>query len=45
MSLWFRRKDKQGRVHYFSISIPLMVIVALVGMGIALLLALLQRLL
>ena len=42
MSLWFRRKDKQGRVHYLSVSVPLMVIISIVGLVVSLIMALLQ---
>ncbi len=25
MSLWFRRKDQQGRGHFYSVSIPFLI--------------------
>jgi hypothetical protein len=45
MSFWFRRKDKQGRVHYYSVNVSVMVVIAVVGILIALPLPVLQRLL
>ena len=43
MSLWFQRKDKSGRTHYYSISVPLLFCVALlIGIAVAILLPLLQ---
>ena len=44
MSFWFRRKDEQGRLHYFSVTIPLIVVVAILGLLLAFFLPLLQRL-
>ena len=40
MSVWLHWKDQQGRIHYLSVSVPLMVIVAIWGMMIALMLPL-----
>ena len=37
MSFWFRRKDAQGHTHYFSVSAPLLVIVAVIGILVTLL--------
>lgn len=42
MSLWFRRKDKQGRVHLYGIDISYLVVVAIFGVAFAFLLPLLQ---
>ena len=36
MSFWFRQKDAEGRTHYFSVSAPLLVCIAIVGMLLAL---------
>jgi len=41
MSLWLRRKSKQGRVHHYSVSFPLTVI-AVIGVLMAILFPLLQ---
>jgi hypothetical protein len=43
MSLWFRKRDKQGRLHYFSVNIPLLLVVAVIGILLALLLPVLAR--
>ena len=42
MSFWFRRKDKQGRLHYFSVTIPLLAVIALLGPLLAFFLPVLQ---
>jgi hypothetical protein len=44
MSLWFRKRDKQGRLYYFSVDIPLLFVVAVIGILVALLLPVLARL-
>jgi len=43
MSFWFLRKNKDGRRHYLSISVPLFPVVALLGLIVALLMPLLAR--
>jgi hypothetical protein len=43
MSFWFLRKNTGGRRHYFSVSVLLMPIIALVGLILALLLPLIAR--
>ncbi len=35
MSFWFRRRDKSGRTHYYSISVPLLFVFALIGLAVA----------
>ena len=35
MSFWIHRKDKAGRIHYVSVSIPVFLVVALLGMLLA----------
>ena len=42
MSLWFRTRDKNGTVHHVSIPFDPLVYIAFVGIGVALLLPLLQ---
>ncbi len=42
MSLWFQRKDKSGRTHYYSVSVPLFFVVALIGIAVTILLPLIQ---
>jgi hypothetical protein len=42
MSFWFRRKDKQGRLHYFSVTIPLLVVVVVFGVLLAYLMPAMQ---
>jgi hypothetical protein len=43
MSLWFRKRDKQGRLYYFSVNIPFLFAVAVMGILLALLLPVLAR--
>jgi len=42
MSLWFRRRDKQGAVHWYSVSVPWLPVVAIIGLALALLLTLFE---
>jgi len=42
MSFWFRKRDKEGRVHYFSVTIPFLVAVVLFGILVAFFLPWLQ---
>ena len=36
MSFWFRRKGKQGRMHDYSINVSLLVVIAMLGIALAL---------
>lgn len=40
MSLWFRRRDKQGTVHWYSVGVPWSLMVLVVAVALALLLSL-----
>lgn len=40
MSFWFRRRDKEGRVHWYAVDVPLLVVITLIGIVTALLLSL-----
>ena len=42
MSFWFHRKDKQGRMQMYSVSVPTLAFVAIIGFALAFLLPLLQ---
>lgn len=42
MSIWLRRKDKEGRVYYVSIGVNLVAIIAIVGLLLALMLPLVR---
>jgi len=44
MSLWFRRRDKQGTVHWYSVGVPWLSIVLTITVALAILLSLLQGL-
>ena len=40
MSLWIPRRDADGRLHYYSVNVPLLPLVAVLGMCLVLLLEL-----
>ena len=42
MSLWFRRRDKQGRVHWYLVGVPWVLVIVVIGLAIALLLPLFE---
>ena len=42
MSIWFRRRDKQGRVHWYLVGVPWFLIVIVLAVALALLLPLWQ---
>jgi hypothetical protein len=42
MSLWIRRRDKQGRVHWCLVGVPWLWLIAIIGVLLALLLPLVQ---
>jgi hypothetical protein len=42
MSFWFRRKHKQGRVYWYSVSVPVLWAIAVLGVILALILPILQ---
>ena len=42
MSFWLRRKDKQGRVHWYLVGVPWLVAIAVLGIILALILPILQ---
>jgi len=42
MSLRFRRRDKQGRVHWYLVGVPWVLVVVVIGLAIALLLPLFE---
>jgi hypothetical protein len=42
MSFWLRRRDKQGRVYWYSVSVPYLVVIAVLGIILALVLPILQ---
>jgi uncharacterized membrane protein YgdD (TMEM256/DUF423 family) len=42
MSLWFRRRDKDGRVHQFSVPFEPLALIAVAGISLALILPFLQ---
>ena len=43
MSLWIRRRDKQGRFHWYLVGVPwFLILMMMIGVALALLLQLLQ---
>ena len=42
MSLWFRRKDREGRVHWYSVQVSILAVLVLIAVVAALVLSFVQ---